>query len=44
MVGAIKGQASAALVNQLAAALDLDFVMPDDPDTPAPGTRPLAPC
>ena len=40
MVGAIKSQAPASLVNQLAAALDLDFVLPDDPNTPAPGTPP----
>jgi phage portal protein BeeE len=40
MVGALKSQAPPALVNQLAGALDLDFVMPDDPNQPAPGTPP----
>ena len=48
MIGALKADATPAIVNQLSAALDLDFVLPetttDAPAPPAPApTPPVAP-
>jgi phage portal protein BeeE len=43
MVGALKGAATPEMVNQLAEALDLDFVMPGDPAPPPPPAAPPAP-
>jgi phage portal protein BeeE len=43
MVGALKSQATPAMVNQLAAALDLDFVLPDEPEPDIPPSPPAAP-
>jgi hypothetical protein len=36
MVAGLKAEAPVALVNQLSQALDLDFVLPDEPTPPAP--------
>jgi phage portal protein BeeE len=44
MVGALKGAATPAMVNQLAGALDLDFTMPEeDLEPPPPAPPPPAP-
>jgi phage portal protein BeeE len=40
MVGALRADATPAMVNQLSAALDLDFEMPDEPADPAPAPSP----
>jgi hypothetical protein len=40
MVAAVKSEAPAALVNQLAAALDLDFQLAEEPNIPAPAPAP----
>jgi phage portal protein BeeE len=41
MVAAVKSQAPATLVNELARALDLDFQMVDEPTPPAPAPAPV---